>query len=210
MARLPPVDHLVWGSPDLEREIDRIEELVGVRPVLGGRHPREGTRNALLCLGPAMYLELIGPDPSQGQFRQPRWFGLDSLTSPRLITWAAKSTNLEQQAASARTAGVSLGEIRAGRRELSHGQMLSWRLTYPDMRGGDGLVPFLIDWGDSPHPSDTAPSGVRLVDLRAEHPAPEAIIDQVRHLGLELRVSLGPEPALIATLETPRGAVELR
>jgi hypothetical protein len=210
MARLPPVDHLVWGSPDLEREIDRIEELLGVRAVLGGRHPGEGTCNALLGLGPAMYLELVGPDPSQGQLREPRWFGLDSLTSPRLITWAAKSTDLEQRAASARNAGVSLGEIRAGRRELSNGRVLSWRLTYPEMRVGNGLVPFLIDWGDSPHPSDTAPTGVRLVDLRAEHPAPEAIIDRVRHLGLELRVSSAPAPSLIATLETPRGAVELR
>jgi len=25
--------------------------------------------------------------------------------------------------------------------------MLSW-ITYPDMRHGDGLVPFLIDWAD--------------------------------------------------------------
>jgi hypothetical protein len=210
MRRLPPVDHLVWGAADLEREIDRFEKLVGVRPTPGGRHPGEGTRNALLGLGPGMYLELIAPDPYQSHRRQPRWFGLDSLVSPRLITWAAKATALDHLAASARDAGVPIGEIRAGRRELSDGRVLSWRLTSPEMRGGDGIVPFLIDWGDSPHPSDTAPGGALLVGLRAEHPAPDVITDQLRYLGLELQVSSGPAPVLIATLETPRGTVVLR
>ena len=210
MPRLPPVDHLVWGAPDLEREIDRFEEVAGVRPTPGGSHPGEGTRNALLGLGPGSYLELIAPDPSQTHFRQPRWFGLDTLVSPRLITWAAKVTDLDHLAVSVRNAGVPLGEIRAGRRELSDGRVLSWRMTYPEVRNDDGVVPFLIDWENSPHPSDTAPGGALLVGLRAEHPAPDAIADQLRHLGLELHVSSGPAPVLIATLETPRGTVVLR
>jgi hypothetical protein len=36
---LASVDHLVWGGPDLDREIDRLEQWTGVRAVLGGRHP---------------------------------------------------------------------------------------------------------------------------------------------------------------------------
>ena len=195
---------------DLEREIQRFEKLVGIRPIQGGRHPGEGTWNALLGLGHGQYLEIIAPDLSQSHLPQPRWFGLDSLVSPHLITWAAKVTALDHLAASARDAGVSLGEIRAGRCELSDGRVLSWRLTYPEMRGGNGIVPFLIDWDDSPHPSETAPGGARLVGLRAEHPAPDAIIDQLRRLGLELQVTFGPTPVLIATLETPRGTVDLR
>ena len=210
MSRRPPIDHLVWGGPDLEREIDRIERLTGVRAVSGGRHPGQGTRNALIRLGAAMYLELIGHDPSQEEPRQPRWFGLDTLVSPRLITWAVKTTDLDHRAAAARNAGVFLGDIRAGRRELSDGQVLTWRLTYPDLRAGDGLVPFLIDWGKGPHPSKTAATGVRLVHLHAEHPTPEAIIEQLDHLGLDLDVLPGPRPALVATLDTPRGMVELR
>jgi hypothetical protein len=62
---LASVDHLVWGGPDLDREIDRLEQWTGVRAVLGGRHPGEGTRNALIRLGPTTYLELIGPDLTQ-------------------------------------------------------------------------------------------------------------------------------------------------
>lgn len=207
---LASVDHLVWGGPDLEREIDRLEQWTGVRAVLGGRHPGEGTRNALIRLGPTKYLELIGPDLTQTRSRRPRWFGLDAVTEPRLITWAANSPDLGEGASAARAAGVPLGEVQTGQRKLSNGRVLSWRLTYPNVRVGDGLVPFLIDWGDSPHPARTAPGGIELVDLRAEHPDPVAIIEWLRPLGLELPVVAGRAPALIATLGTPRGRLELR
>jgi hypothetical protein len=157
-----------------------------------------------------MYLELIGPDLSQPPPAGQRWFGLDDLATPRLITWAAKAEDLEHQADAARRAGLELGEVRSGQRQRSDGRMLSWRLTYPDMRQGDGLVPFLIDWGRSPHPAGSAPGGAELVELRGEHPDPVAINELLGHLGIELRVSRGPTRALIATLETPHGRVQLR
>jgi hypothetical protein len=72
------------------------------------------------------------------------------------------------------------------------------------------LVPFLIDWGRSPHPAGSAPGGAELVELRAEHPDPAGISRLLRQLGIELRVSRGPIRALIATLETPHGRVELQ
>jgi hypothetical protein len=208
--RLPLIDHLVWGGPDLEAEIERLERWTGVRATLGGRHPGEGTRNALIRAGRAVYLELIAPDFTQPQPPRPRWFGLDALPRPRLITWAAKSGDLDGNRAAAQAAGIPLGEVRSGRRELGNGQALSWRLTYPDMLVGDGLVPFLIDWGDGPHPAQTAPEGLELVGLHAEHPAPTVMTQLLGRLGLALRVILGPTPALIATLDTPRGRVELR
>jgi len=207
---LPPVDHLVWGGRDLDLEIDHLQALIGVRATPGGRHMGQGTRNALISLGPAMYLELIAPDLSQPPPAGPRWFGLDDLTTPRLITWAAKSDDLEHRADVARRAGLELGEVRSGQRQQSDGERLSWRLTYPDMGEGDGLVPFLIDWGLSPHPAGSAPGGAELVELRAEHPDPGTVSQLLRHLGIELRVSRGPSRALIATLETPHGRVELR
>jgi hypothetical protein len=210
-APLPPVDHLVWGGKDLEEEIDRLEGWTGVRAVFGGRHPDEGTHNALLRLGPAMYLELIAPDPAQAPPGRPRWFGLDSLTSPRLVTWAIKSTALEQTADAARIGGLHLGAVRDGRRESSSGQVLSWRLTYPDMRTGSGLVPFLIDWHTGAHPARAAPGGIELVGLRGEHPEPAAVAGWLRQLGgLHLPLVAGETPMLIATLDTPRGRIELR
>ena len=210
VAQLPPVDHLVWAGCNLEQEIERLETMTGIRAVPGGRHPGEGTRNALIRIGSGMYLELIAPDPGQPPPDHPRWLGLDALAGPRLITWAAKSNDVGQRAASAHAAGIALGEVRSGRRETSDGGVISWRVTYPDMRIGAGLVPFFIDWGESRHPSETAPAGLELLDLWAEHPDPAAMLDPLRRLGLELRVLAGPKPALIAALDTPRGRIELR
>jgi hypothetical protein len=210
VTALPPVDHLVWAGPRLEGEIDRLEALTGVRARPGGRHPAEGTHNALLGLGQGSYLELLAPDPGAPAPGRPRWFGLDTLAGPRLVTWAARAGELEHQAAAARAAGHPLGEIRDGRRELGDGTALAWRLTYPDVRLGDGLVPFLIDWGRSPHPSAAAPEGLVLRELRAEHPDPEAILRLLRPLGIDLAVDRASAPALVATLDTPRGPVELR
>jgi Glyoxalase-like domain len=208
--QLPSVDHLVWAGQNLEQEIERLELRTGVRAVPGGRHPGEGTRNALIRIGPGMYLELIAPDPSQAAPPHPRWFGLDDLATPRLITWAAQCDDVNQRAAAARAAGIELGQVRRGHRELDDGQVISWHLTYPNMQLGSGLVPFLIDWGQSRHPSETAPGGIQLVDLSAEHPEPSAIQAMLRHLGQELRVIPGALPALIAVFDTPRGRVELR
>ena len=78
------------------------------------------------------------------------------------------------------------------------------------MQHGAGLIPFLIDWGESRHPADNAPGGIRLVALRGEHPAPETISGALRQLGIHLPIITAQTPALVATLDTPRGEVELR
>ena len=207
---LPPVDHLVWGGRRLEEEIDRFEAWTGVRAVPGGRHPGEGTHNALLGLGPGMYLELIAPDLAAPAPTRPRWFGLDRLVAARLVAWAAKAAGLDGVAATARADALELGEVRDGRRDRPDGSRLAWRLTDPGREPDAAVVPFLIEWAEGPHPADTAPSGMRLVELRGEHPDPAAIAEPLRHLEIDLAVSAGARPALVATVETPRGRLELR
>ncbi len=204
------VDHLIYASPDLRAGIDAIEKRLGVATTPGGQHPGRGTRNALVALGPAIYLEIIGPDPEQPRPGEPRTFGIDDLTSPRLATWAAKGQDLDRIAAEAAAADVRLGPVGAGSRERPDGLLLSWRATSPTAMLADGLVPFFIDWGTTPHPSQTAASGALLLALRAEHPDAPRVADMLRKLYLDLPVSLGSTPALIATIECPKGRVELR
>ncbi|MGH9202839.1 MAG: VOC family protein, partial [Vicinamibacterales bacterium] len=82
--------------------------------------------------------------------------------------------------------------------------------TDPRTVVSNGIVPFFIDWGKTPHPSDTAARGASLVGLRAEHPDAETVHKILSRLGLDLRVDAGPRHALIATINGPRGRVELR
>jgi hypothetical protein len=73
-----------------------------------------------------------------------------------------------------------------------------------------GVVPFLIDWGKTPHPSESAAKGVTLVGLRAEHPEPDRVAAMLKKLRIPLAVSVGQRPALIAIVESPRGKVDIR
>ena len=200
----------MYATPDLPLGIETIETLFGVRATPGGQHPGRGTRNALVSLGPGIYLEIIGPDPAQPSPTQLRPFGIDELTEPRLVTWVAKGEDLESFAKEAARAGVRLGNVIDGSRQRTDGVVLSWRYTDPRTVAFDGLVPFFIDWGKTPHPADAATPGASLTGLRAEHPDPEPVQKALDTLGLAVRVQRGSRPALIATIDTPRGRVELR
>ena len=207
--RLPVVDHLVYAAPELERAAGQLEAWLGVRPAPGGKHLGWGTHNALLSLGGGAYLEIIAPDPEQGPPERPLPWGLASLTQPRLVTWALKAPAIDGRVAIARAAGYDPGDILALSRALPDGSRLDWRLT-PPPTVGDGIVPFLIEWETAPHPSDTAPAGCSLTGLRAEHPEPRQLGPMLAALGVELRLGKRSSPALIATIKTARGRVELR
>ncbi len=207
---LAHIDHLVYATPDLAVGIDTAERLFGVRASPGGQHPGEGTRNALIALGPTSYFEIIGPDPEQPKPERPRRFGIDALEAPRLTTWVAKGTNLETFVQDAAAHGIKLGAVIPGSRRRPDGVVLSWRYTDPRVVLGDRIVPYFIDWGASPHPSASAARGVTLLGLRAEHPDADRVQGMLRQLGLDLLVGRGPRPALIASFDCPKGRVELR
>lgn len=204
------VDHLIYAAPDLDAGVERLESILGVRAIPGGRHPDYGTRNALLALGPETYLEVLAPDPDGPEPERPRLFGIDRLDVPTLAAWAAKGSDLEGRVEAADRRGVKLGEILLGGRERPDGSVLAWLLTDPHLVLGDGIVPFLIDWGTTESPARAAPKGCTLLGFRAEHPDPARIGAMLSALGVELTVESGRAPALIATIGTARGEVELR
>src|SRR5713101_3054542 len=196
------IDHLVYATPDLNSGIEAVEKLTGVRATPGGQHPGRGTRNALIALGPTSYLEIIGPDPEQPAPPRPRTFGIDGLKAPRLARWIVKGQNLEQLAAEASRKGIQLGEVIDGKRQRPDGVLLTWRYTDPRVDLADGLVPFFIDWGESPHPAATAAKGLTLIALRAEQPDATRVGGILTQLGVALPVRTGPAPALIATIDS--------
>jgi hypothetical protein len=204
------VDHLVYAVPDLDRAVDNVEKLLGVRATPGGRHTGRGTHNALLALGPKTYLEIIGPDPTQTQLSKSLWFGIDRLSAPALITWAAAASDLEGVAAAAARRGVMLGDIITGGRTRTNGVELRWRYTDPRQLLADGIAPFFIDWLDTAHPAQTAAQGASLIALRAEHPKPDSVQEILRGFGLEMPVHRAQQAALIASIDCVRGRVELR
>jgi hypothetical protein len=207
---LQRIDHLVYATPDVSAGVKQIETWLGIHATPGGQHPGEGTRNALVALGPTSYLEIIGPDPEQPDPAGPRKFGIDDLKEPRLVTWAAKGTNLMQVVAEARRHGVPVGDVIPGSRRTPTGVLLSWHISNQRSIVADGLVPFFIDWGETPHPARSAAAGATLISLRAEHPDPEKVQRMLGELGLQLPVVKAAKPSLVATIAGPRGRVDLR
>lgn len=207
------VDHLVYATPRLDAGVEEIRTRLGIDPLPGGRHPRWRTRNALVGLGPTTYLEIIGPDEEPegivepDEVESPRPFGIDALTSPRLMSWAARATPLESAIEAARLSGFDPGPVMAGHRETSDGTVLRWLLTDPTAERDGGVLPFLIDWGDSPHPAASLNHGCHLRELRIRHPDPDGIRRFLRSLHRRVVVEAGPEPVLSASIQAPSRTV---
>jgi len=204
------VDHLVYATSEVDATCAELEARLGVRASVGGQHIGRGTRNALIAIGGAGYLEIVGPDAAQPSPPAPRWFGIDSLTSPRLVAWAAHGSNLQRLADDARHRGVDLGFVSNGRRTQRDGVVLEWQVTDPSVVLESVVVPFFIDWGMSPHPSATSVAGPRLVDLRGEHPDPKRAREMLSAIGIEMPVTQATRPAIVATFQSTLGLVELR
>jgi hypothetical protein len=198
------LDHLVFAGPDLEAAVAHVTKLTGIAPVPGGSHLGRGTANYLASLGGGAYLEVIGPDPAQPEPSGPRPFGIDNLVEPRLVTWAARTRDLEGVIASARAAGYDPGRAEAMSRKTADGELLSWRLTTSG--AFDGLVPFLIDWGSTAHPSSRPLPEAGLLAFTAVHAQPARVQAALTTLGLELLIRQGPRPGLVAVLESATGA----
>ncbi len=126
-----------------------------------------------------------------------------------LVTWAIHPAHLEGVVTRAREAGYDPGEILSMSRQ-SPGGLLEWRLTMRLKREAGGLVPFLIDWGETPNPARTSAKGCSLVDLRGQHPKPDDVARLLATLEVSLDLSVAPKAALIALLKTPNGEIELR
>ncbi|NNM32994.1 MAG: VOC family protein [Gemmatimonadetes bacterium] len=203
------VDHLVYAVPDLQEGMDLVESQLGVRPAIGGRHPHLGSHNALLSLGEDVYLEVVAPDPDLP--RPPRGvvFNMDGISKAHLTTWAMRAEDIQGMAKRSTSGGFDVGALAQGSRQRPDGSMLHWQLSDPYVMAFGGLVPFLIAWGDSPHPAQSAPPAGRLLALEAEHPEPDTVTAALDALGADLTVTPGPAPLLRARIEGEDGRVRL-
>jgi hypothetical protein len=202
------LDHLVLATPDLSTTVKEVGRLTGTQPVPGGVHQGLGTRSFLLGLGEGAYLEIIGPDPEQPDPERPRPFGIDKLTDARLVTWAVSVDDIDDAVVAARASGYDPGEPWDMTRQAADGRTLSWRLTLDREGRHRGPVPFLIDWGLTPHPAHELPV-VPLVALEAVHPHPEHVGPHIDAIGAKLPLKAGNRGALAATLFGDSGLVVL-
>ncbi|GHG89189.1 VOC family protein [Streptomyces lanatus] len=203
------LDHLVLATPDLAATVADFTRRTGVSPAPGGVHVGLGTRNHLVSLGGASYLEIIGPDPEQSEPGRPRPFDVDGLTGPRTVTWAISPPDLDAAIAAARAQGYDPGSAQPMSRRRPDGTLLQWRLTDGDDAHPSGLVPFLIDWSATTHPTASDLPTTPLLSLSASAPDPEEIRPLLAALDTDLDLTTGPV-GISFTVDTPKGPVTFR
>jgi hypothetical protein len=199
----------VLAGPNLEQTVAWFAELTGIEPAPGGSHVGLGTANALVALGGRAYLEIIGPDPEQPTPARARPFGIDDLVTPRIVTWAVATADLDGLVARARAAGYDPGEPATMSRRTLDGALLEWRLTAARVDDGDGVIPFLIDWGSTSHPTSRGLPDARLLEFGARHPDPDSVRPALAAVGAELPVVFGEMVTLTAIVQGVDGPVTL-
>lgn len=195
------LDHIIFAAPELEQGMDVIESILDTRPVIGGRHPNFGTHNALLSIGDNIYLEVIAPDPDleippHGLFLEEAF-----QKPPHLATWVIRSYNIEETLSGIDNTIVQMGALQSGSRMTPDGQKVEWKLSDPYVLPMGGAIPFIIDWGSTPHPSSSLPNAGHLIGLSLDHPDPSTVDRVLRHLGTAIDIKQSSDFRLTAFLE---------
>lgn len=198
----------MWGASSLASGMAEGRRLFGVDPAPGGVHPGLGTRNALLSLGESVYLEVIAPDPEQDPGRT-LGAKLATLGEPGLITWAAATPDLEAVAAAAVRASLEVRGPVPTERRAPDGTVLRWRLLFLGGHAFGALVPFFIDWLDTPHPARTNPVGGRFLALEVRSPEADALNTLYQDLDIPVIAVRSGTAGLTARIEAHAGEVQL-
>jgi hypothetical protein len=199
------IDHIMLGIGDLEQGMDLFEQLTGVRPVYGGKHPG-GTHNALASLGNGTYIEILAVQPDIAPPKE--YAHLLQLRTLTPVGWAVSSKDSGALRARLTSAGMALTEPKAGSRKTPAGTLLSWH-TF-GLKDSFDEAPFFVAWSaQSVHPSTTSPTGCTLQRWRVAGPNQKALEQLRRALDLSVDVAEASSRSLQLSMNCPKGPVEL-
>lgn len=190
------IDHLILRASSLRGGMEIFTRLTGITPKVGGQHPGRGTENALVSLGPDLYIEILAPiTPAPPS---------DALQA---AGWALHSNALEELITRVRAAGFDPVGPTPGSRRTPDGQLLEWR-TAGVQGPGLELAPFVIEWGKAtPHPAGTSPGGCTLAGVTVILPDTTRLGAFLTAAGVSTPLTVGPALALRFALDCPKGRV---
>jgi hypothetical protein len=148
------IDHAVFAVRDLDTAAARWDRDHGLASAAGGRHPRWGTANRIVPLGPD-YLELISVVEPEVAADTVLGRALLRLTADgdRWFSLCLSDDDIEATAARLRLS------VEAGTRTTPEGTELRWRGAGIDAEERELWLPFFIAWDVPPglHPGRTLP-----------------------------------------------------
>ncbi|WP_300708286.1 VOC family protein [Limnohabitans sp.] len=225
------IDHLVVMASTLDAGVAWCEATLGITPAAGGEHDKYGTHNRLFKIAspkhPLAYFEIIAinPDALAPKGSVARWFDMDDKAlqkavaqAPRLVTFVASTDDIKGARHALRTQEIERGQIVHASRKSNKGT-LNWQITVREdgERLFNGCLPTLIQWGKPDaseplrlHPRNSLPrSGVTLQSIAISHPSGPKLQAAYEAIGLQgIAIATGPAN-ITATLQTPKGLVQL-
>lgn len=227
------IDHLVVMAASLDQGVQWCEDTLGITPGPGGEHEKYGTHNRLFKIAspqfPLAYFEIIAINPQAvipKRAQVPRWFDMDDAAlqkavaqGPRLVHFVSSTDDVKAARHVLRTQGIERGQVVHASRKSSKGT-LNWQITVREdgERLFNGCLPTLIQWGKPDateplrlHPRNSLPrSGVTLQSLMVSHPSGAKLQAAFDAIGLaDIAIETGPAN-LVASLQTPKGLVQLQ
>jgi hypothetical protein len=114
-------------------------------------------------------------------------------------------------AESVRDAGYEAQGPFPGSRTTPEGDTLQWQMLLIVGHDFGGFIPFLIDWGDTPHPATTSPTGLSVARFEVRHPqAAELRRIYAELLDVDVTTVQANHAMLDLVLDTPEGRVAFR
>ena len=204
------IDHIVYCVPNLEIAIRDLETKLGVKANIGGQHTTQGTKNALIKIGSACYLEILAIDETNKHIAPPRWMGIDLLESAKVTRWALKSTSINADSKILSRYNPRMGKVIGGSRKMPNGNTLSWQIAMPLSEPEVEIVPFITDWSESEtHPTDSLNHDCELMELRLTHPKPNGIIGLFERMNIDINISTAEKASIGITIKSPKGIIRL-
>ena len=203
------IDHIAYAVSNLEDGCKHLENLLGCKVVVGGKHLNNGTHNALINLSNDIYLEILAIDKENKDIKGLRWMGVDLITTSRVTRWAIKSNNLQSDLTALKMYHPDHGTSFEGSRVKEDGSILSWNMALPIASPAVEIAPFAVDWKASVHPTQSLPDECKLIALELAHPTPTRFSKLFERLDIDLNVSQDTNTKISLKINSPNGMVEL-
>ncbi len=209
------LDHIVYGVPDLKQAIELFKKQSGVEPVIAGKHPGLGTHNAILSLGNMQYLEFIALDPEAPKKNKELpslCSSLLDLSAAKIMTWVIRTDNLAKVVNELNALGnFQIDPPQSFSRTKSDGTVVAMELAYKKLppAPGDGLIPFFINWGKTPHPSLSVACKCQIKEWYGCHPNADMLNNALHKVGIDFLIKPAEVPSMHLVMNTPKGEIEI-